>query len=176
MKTHNPDNNCYYPTACYVVGILLLICLIVAAFAITIFHLDIVTFLKDDKLMRAHFICGTFGMLGASMAAIRKYYKTLITYSTNIANNNNVSLDWSWGWVYYYLTRPLLGAILGALTYTLSFIGFQIISSGNQIDFSPQGQYLLYSIALISGFSVSHVLDRLENVSKQMFQAIEKDN
>ena len=74
------------------------------------------------------------------------------------------------GWLYYYLTRPVLGAILGALTFTLSYVGFHVLSSVRTDQVSNEGKNLLFAVAFVSGFSVSHVLDRLEAVSRQIFQ------
>ncbi len=106
------------------------------------------------------------------MASIRKYYKYLISHSTALINNKEcVPMDWSLGWVYYYLTRPILGAVLGAITFTLSFIGFQILSDAQQIEISGKGKNLLFALAFVSGFSVSHVLDRVEAISRQIFKS-----
>ena len=166
----NMYNNPTTPRLCYLVGILLIIYLLIAAFAIVIVHLDWIGTFAGDKLLRAHVMCGAFGMLGASTAAIRKYYNALITESTaKITGQKIIPLDWSIGWVYYYLIRPILGSVLGTLVFMLSFIGVLVLSKPVQIQISSEGTFMLYALAFISGFSVSHVLDRVEGLAKQIF-------
>jgi hypothetical protein len=164
-----------YPVACYVVGIFLIVYLIISVCVILIVYLKYRNILVDSYLLRSHVICGAFGMLGAAIASIRKYYQYLITYSTARAIGRSVQpMDWSLGWIYYYLTRPILGAALGALTYLLSFIGFHVLIDSPSLDISYKGKYFLYAVAFVSGFSVSHVLDRVDAVAKQIFQAGQK--
>jgi glucose uptake protein GlcU len=117
-------------------------------------------------------MCAGFGMVGATIAAIRKYYSKLISESTAKATGNvKPPLDWGLGWIYYYMSRPILGAILGALSYTLSFVGVLILTNGRDIVISNEGRFLLNALAFVSGFAVSQVLDRLGAVSKQIFRA-----
>lgn len=164
-----------YPIACRVVGVLLIVFLFIAVAIIFVAHLNCIEVLAQSDLLRSHVICGAFGMLGASIASVRKYYQYLITYSTAKATGrSNQSMDWSLGWVYYYLTRPILGSVLGALAYLLSFIGFQVLAGSNSLEISNKGKYLLFAVSFVSGFSVSHVLDRVDAVSKQIFQTTQK--
>ena len=159
-----------YPLSCYVVGILLIFFLLMSASIIVIVHLNVFTILESAKILRAHVMCGGFGMMGAALAAIRKYYRVLITERTALETHQVATpTDWTLGWVYYYLTRPLLGAILGALTFTLSYIGVQVLTKPGSPSISDEGQFVLYALAFIAGFSVTHVLDRLEAVAKQTF-------
>jgi hypothetical protein len=134
-------------------------------------HLNILGWITRSPLLRAHVLCGAFGMLGSSMAAIRKYYRALITESTSAASGLAAPrLAWDFGWVFYYLTRPILGAILGALSFTLSFVGFHVFAKPTQIEISNEGRYLLFALAFISGFAVSHALDRLNSVARELLQ------
>ena len=159
-----------YPPTCYVVGILLIVFLLLSASIIIIVHLDVFAFLKSAGLLRAHVMCGGFGMMGAALAAIRKYYKALITERTALATCQVLPpTDWTLGWVYYYLARPLMGGILGALSFTLSYVGVQVLVKPAASSISVEGQFVLYAIAFVAGFSVTHVLDRLEAVAKQTF-------
>ncbi|MDO8446924.1 MAG: hypothetical protein Q7T53_12655 [Deltaproteobacteria bacterium] len=173
METGSVQNGTpKYPLACYIVGLSLVGYLSIAVIVILIVHLNMVIYLAKASVLRTHILCGAFGMLGASMASIRKYYKYLISHSTALINNKEcVPMDWSLGWVYYYLTRPILGAVLGAITFTLSFIGFQILSDAQQIEISGKGKNLLFALAFVSGFSVSHVLDRVDAISRQIFKS-----
>lgn len=170
--TKNNAEDIKIPGICYVVGAFLIAYLLVAACIIIFVHLNFFETLGITSFLRAHILCGAFGMLGATLSSIRKYYKYLITHSTSIMTGAFVPpMDWSLGWVYYYISRPLLGSILGALTFLLSFIGFQVLAEPTLLDISSKGKYLLFTLAFLTGFSVSHVLDRLEAISKQIFQA-----
>lgn len=135
-------------------------------------HLDIWPAFSKTHMLRSHVMCGSFGMLGATLAAMRKFYRTLITESTaKAASKPVIPAIWDFGWVYYYLTRPVLGGILGALTYTLSFVGFHVLAAQPDVKMSAEGRYLLCALSFVSGFSVSHALDRLNVLAKQFFQA-----
>lgn len=159
-----------YPTVCYFIGMYLIICIIIAASIII--NLNFMPDYLNTSIIRIYVLFGAFGMLGATVASIRKYYRYLITYSTlKYAGHTVMQMDWSLGWVYYYLTRPILGAILGAVTYLLSFIGFQILAESPIMKISTKGKYFLFALAFLSGFSVSDVLDRLSAVSRQLFDA-----
>ena len=165
---HNPN----YPKGCYWVGAALVVYVVLAVTILVCVHLNVSTILANAKILRAHVMCGAFGMLGAAVAATRKYYRTLITESTARATGKQVlSSVWDFGWVYYYLTRPSLGAVLGALSYTLSFLGFQVLAAPADLEISTEGRFLLYALAFVSGFSVSQVLDRLDAVARQLFQS-----
>jgi hypothetical protein len=154
----------------YIVGIVLISYFFIGIIAVISIHLDSYDILKKSALLRTHFFCASFGFLGATIALIRKYYKHLITLSNAQKNKKFFpQMDWSFGWVYYYFVRPLLGALLGALTYTLSLLGFQILAKPQQIAISGEGRILLFAIAFLTGFSVSDVLDRLSSTAKQMF-------
>jgi hypothetical protein len=117
-------------------------------------------------------MCGLFGSAGASIAAIRKYYRALISEATARAGGQAPNpTNWSWGWVFYYLSRPILGGVLGALAYTLSLVGVSILTEPVGTQISEKGRYLLYGLSFMSGFAVSHVLDRLNTLAKQVFKS-----
>lgn len=160
-----------HPPACYIVGGTLLVYLFLGAAILVAVHMNLFSiFLKAD-LLRSHVMCGAYGMIGATMASIRKYYRVIITESTaRLKGDSTASIEWGLGWVYYYLTRPILGSILGALCYTLTFIGFQILAEPTSFGISSEGRYLLYALSFISGFAVSNVLDRLGELAEQIFQ------
>lgn len=158
------------PTICYFVGIVLVAYLVVAVLLIVAVHVNFFRALANFQLLRTHVICGGFGMLGAAMATTRKFYRILITETTNLAiGSSTPKAIWDFGWVFYYVTRPVLGGILGALSFTLSFVGFNILASSD-VDISSEGRFLLFGVAFISGFSVSQMLDRLNGMAKQLFK------
>ncbi|MFH1987916.1 MAG: hypothetical protein ABIK25_09855 [Pseudomonadota bacterium] len=130
--------------------------------------------LERSQLLRTSAMCGAFGMLGASMATIRKYYQLLITEGTAKGAGRPVSESaWDFGWTFYYLTRPILGAVLGALTFVLVFVGFEILSTTQTSSISNHGHMMLYAISLLAGYAVSQVLDRLTMVARQVFAPID---
>lgn len=160
-----------YPKSVRILGLILVFYLFTAIFIIIAIHINVIKSLSGYPILRTHLMCGSFGMLGAATASIRKYYRKLITEGTEgIDTLSAASINWSIGWIYYYLTRPLLGAILGALSFTFSFIGVHILMGTTEIKFSVEGIFLLYGVSFMSGFAVSHVLDRLEAVARQIFQ------
>lgn len=172
-----PQGRIRHPAGCYVVGGVLPLCLLAAAFSIVAVHLRWPTIVQASLMLRAHTMCALFGMLGATLAAIRKYYRALISEATAFAKGEQSPLtNWGWGWLYYYMTRPLLGAVLGALSFTLSYIGLQLLAKPSDIQISTQGRYLLVALSFVSGFSVSHVLDRLDAVSRQVFKRTSQED
>lgn len=123
----------------------------------------------NSQILRAHIMCSAFGMLGASMASLRKLYKSLITESTAKSRSTSFApLTWDFGWILYYITRPMLGAILGATSYLLGYVGFQILTGPIDVKVSNQGTYLFYTIALLCGFSSSQALDRMHTAAKDI--------
>jgi len=161
------------PVSCYVVGIALLGFLILALLSIVAIHLHEIPILERSQLLRTSAMCGAFGMLGSSMATVRKYYQVLITESAAKYAGRQVSESgWDFGWTFYYLTRPILGSVLGALAFVLVFIGFEILSATQTTPISNHGHMMLYAIALLAGYAVSQVLDRLTLVARQVFSPI----
>lgn len=158
------------PVTCYVVGVSILLFMALSMLLIVAIHLNEVPLLGRSPLLRTVAMCGAFGMLGASIASIRKYYRVLITESTARELGQEVSEStWDFGWAFYYITRPILGAILGALAFIITFILFQLLSTARESAISSQGNLMLYAVSLLSGYAVSQVLDRLSSVAKQIF-------
>lgn len=159
------------PVARYLIGFALLAYLLLAAVLIVVFHLNIISIINDHQFLRANLICGAFGMLGSSVAAIRKYYRWLITESQMQKAGKEISpLDWSWGWIYYYICKPLIGYVLGAMIYTLTAVSLKIFSEPILVGVSTEGRCLLYGISFLAGYSGGSMLDRLEYVSEQLFK------
>jgi hypothetical protein len=80
------------PPICIWLGIILVLYLFISIAAIICVHLDILKVLGGAKLLKAHVMCGGFGMLGAGVASIRKYYRTLITETATLATAEAVKL------------------------------------------------------------------------------------
>lgn len=160
-----------YPRACYFIGLSLVFYMLCTLGLMIVIHIGGLPFAREHTLLRIHVMAGLFGALGAAISAVRKYYHALITASTARASGRPlVLIDWSLGWVYYYLTRPLLGGVLGALSFTLTYVGFNILKGPALTEISGQGRYLIYGLAFLAGFSVGHALDRLDALAKEMFQ------
>jgi hypothetical protein len=153
------------------IGITLLAYLAIAIVTLIIVHIDAIAILLKFPLLRAHAMCAAFGMLGATVAAIRKYYQTLITFGVNADHLTTRHPPGSeYGWSFYYLTRPILGGIMGALVYMLTFISVQILAKPAKLDLASEGRMLLYALAFVSGYAVSNVLNRVEVVSRRVFR------
>lgn len=153
------------------VGIMLMVYLAAAISLIIVVHINLFGQLVNFQLLRAHLMCGGFGVLGAAMAAMRKFYRILISEgASQLSGQSFLKINWNLGWMFYFITRPILGGILGALSYTLSFVGFNTLASSPDMEISTHGRFLLYGFAFVSGFGVSQVLDRLNAIAKQLFQ------
>ncbi len=171
QQVAEPSPTARQPTGCYLVGGALLLYLLLSVLILFTAYLTPWALLGSDRLLTAHLLCAGLGMLGATLSATRKYYRALITERTTRHKNPSAPrLDWSLGWVYYYLTRPILGAVLGALAYTLSFVGVQVLTSPSEVGIGQGGKYLLYATAFFFGFATSHVLDLLEAVARRLLQ------
>jgi hypothetical protein len=158
------------PRSCYVIGVVLILYLLGGVFFVVAIHLGIFPWFSETWLLRTHAICAGFGVVGASMAAMRKYYQVLITDTTNRARGTpSPAPVWNFAWMYYYFTRPLLGGVLGALSFTLTFIGFQVLAKAT-VELSNHGRYLLFALAFVAGFAVSHVLDRVNSIARRTFK------
>jgi len=161
-----------HPPVCYFIGLSLVLYLLVILLVMILIHVGTLTFFEGHAFLRLHVMAGLFGALGATISAMRKYYHALITTSTaRVTGKQHVPVDWTFGWIYYYLTRPLLGGILGALSFTLTYVGFNILKGPTPTQISGQGQHLIYALALLAGFSVSHTLDRLDALARELFRA-----
>ena len=154
----------------YLVGVVLAAYLASAVVGIVLIRSGHPAFLSEDSLLRAHFMCGGFGFLGASLHAIRKYYQALISHSRPVPPTGVTIPNWSFGWVYYYLIRPFMGGILGSLVYMLSYVGLQLLANPKELLPSSQGTVLLYALALVAGYGVSPLLDRLEGIGRKIFK------
>lgn len=163
------------PRSASVVGGYLVASLIVGALLVLVIHLNWIPKICTEPMLRAHFICAAFGVMGASMAAMRKLYRAGITHDVLLAQKidceaTNPIKSWGTWWVYYFVTRPIYGGFLGALVFLLSNVSLQIMSQAGGEVLSPQGRYILFGVACLSGYSVSHVLDHLSNASKKVFK------
>ncbi len=161
---------------CYIIGAVLGLCLLGVPVVIIVLHLDLIPGLSKAPLLRAHAFCGAFGLLGASIVTLRRYYQALITEDMGPpADGQHRPIVWGFGWLVYYISRPVLGAILGALVYMLSFIGLQVMVAADRIDISTEGAMLMYGIAFVAGYGVSNVMDRVEAISRNVFKPAPKD-
>ena len=178
MIDHNKTTIQTLPRSCYWLAVYLLGMVFIGLASILSIHLNAIYLISGSSLLRSHALCASFGLLGASMAAIRKYYKFLITDAVTRSDPGKTSIltqSWGLGWLIYYVSRPIMGLAMGALSFTLSFVGFQVLSQPGSSGLSDQGRYLLFGIAYLAGFSVSHVLDRLNSISRQVFSAKPKE-
>ena len=157
-------------------AIALIVCMLSAVMLIASIHLWWGLLNINSKILRTHIMCGAFGMLGASMASLRKLYKSLITESNAKTRGATFSpFAWDFGWILYYITRPMLGAILGASSYLLGNVGFQILTGPVDVEVSNHGTHLFYTIALLCGFSASQALDRMHAAGKDILTGQKSD-
>ena len=153
------------------IGILLLAYFAFAIALLVAIHLVNFPLLEKHTLFRSHLVCMAFGMLGAVIASIRRYYHALITEEVSGREHSRaLTLTWGYGCLYYYITRPLLGGVLAALVYMLSFVGVQVMVTAKDLQFKTEGLLILYAVAFLAGFSVTDVLNRIETVATSIFR------
>jgi hypothetical protein len=107
----------------------------------------------DDTLYTVVYcICG--GGLGGAAGALRD----LIYYS------GKRLYDPAWG--QSYLLRPVLGAIMGVVAYTLLQAGLLVASQGTEVSSSA---YAYFSIAFVGGFAVEQMAKKLYDIAETTF-------
>jgi hypothetical protein len=135
-------------------------------------HVHALVDLNTFPDLRAHLVAGGFGSLGATLVAFRKFYQSVLTDETAAAfGEQPTPTAWGLGWLIYYAGRPLVGGILGALVYMLSFLGLQVMTVADSITLSGQGTLVLYSAALAAGSSSSLMLDLIGDLASKVFSA-----
>jgi hypothetical protein len=67
-------------------------------------------------------------------------------------------------WYNWYIALPLMGAILGALTYLMLLAGLLAITGSAQV----QSQFLPMLISGLAGFSAKWAVEQLENLTKMI--------
>ncbi len=159
-----------YPKRVIVICSLQIFFLILAGVLLLLISGDFIQIYSASPEIKNQLLCGLLGFIGALIASMRKFYRVLITYSSKCKNDScSEELDLSIGWLYYYISRPLLGAFLGIFSVILVKLGFKVLLENKSQNISNEGSLLLFTISLLSGFSVSHVLNQLEAIAKQIF-------
>lgn len=82
------------------------------------------------------------GILGSVVYMTRKYYQTL---AENSEGKSFYEFDRK---IYWYIFRPLLGAVTGILAYLIIYISFDLAQS-------YQNQISIYLLGFLSGYNFS---------------------
>jgi len=96
------------------------------------------------------------GGLGATTYAIRGYYQAHI--------NDEFDLKYTW----WYIFRPLLGVVVGVVSYFLLVGGLLSLSRDSEIDYG-RSRMLYVGIAYLAGFSFTQFTNKLVDVAKTFF-------
>ena len=159
----------FKPTAtCYAILAGLVIYFLIAITAIVVVGLDIFEFIAKRQLFKAHIMCGGIGMLASSMFMIRKYYKAMESMGES-PDSTQPQPATALGSLVLYLSRPAFGTVLGASVYMLGYIGIHKVVRGDSIELSQSGMMVLYALAAVAGFAVTHLLDRMSAIAERIF-------
>lgn len=112
--------------------------------------------------MSVWFICGAAGGLGATLYALRGFYRAV---GPQRDEDPRFRYDPSWTW--WYIFRPLLGIVLGLLGYVAVRVALSPVRVPPPAD--EQSILSFVSIAFISGFGLTRVLAWLDRRVKAVF-------
>ena len=116
----------------------------------------------SDALLRSLVYIACAGGLGGTVYLIRSFYKKIFERSFRP--------DVFW----WYLFRPLTGAIMGVVAYFLIVGGLLSIGSAQSPDYAKS--IMLYcGIAFLAGFSFTQFADKIEGLAKTVFAASERE-
>lgn len=93
-----------------------------------------------DEISLLYAIFG--GVLGSTVYMTRKYYQTL---ASNSEGKTFYEFDRK---IYWYLFRPILGAIAGLLAYLIIYVSFDLSNS-------QQNQISMYLLGFLSAYNFS---------------------
>ena len=140
------------------IGIYLLLWLITLVIVLILIFISGI----DSALLRSLFYVSSAGGIGGVVYLIRSFYKHIF--------EKNFRTDAVW----WYLSRPFLSIVMGALSYVLIVGG--LISIGNGSDIYYEKSVMFYcGIAFLAGFSFTQFTDKIEEVAKTLFAKARDD-
>lgn len=87
------------------------------------------------------------GLLGSAVYMIRGFY-----YSTVEKDNPEKIFDFN-RWIWWYLSRPILGAIAGAISFIIIYLAFDLEQSG-------KNQLVVFLAGFLVGYNFHEFIER----------------
>lgn len=104
------------------------------------------------------------GLLGAAVFAFRGFYQ-----SVGPQNPQNPRYQYDPNWTLWYISRPIMGAFLGAFSYAVLRGGVATFGGAASSSAGPHAAY--FAVAFLAGFSVTEVLDWTHAAARRIFNA-----
>lgn len=101
-------------------------------------------YLYGEKL----FLYSVFsGVLGSAVYMIRGFY-----YSTVEKNNSERIFDFD-RWIWWYLSRPIMGAVAGAISFIIIYLAFDL-------EQSSKNQIVIYFAGFLVGYNFHDFIEK----------------
>ncbi len=148
-----------------VIVFLLVTLLVLVAFALAPFILDIPDSVKDFRLF---YLCVVSGGFGGVLYCLRAIYL-----------NVSVKGEWSKQWEVWYFLRPIVSLLSGGVSYIFLKAGLLILEA-QEIDGSSNYGFL--ALAFIAGLNVDNFIKKIESIAESAWgigksrTSKEKDN
>jgi len=101
---------------------------------------------------RLAYLCFIIGSLGGTVYCLRAVYL-----------NRCVKEDWNNNWTVWYLLRPLVSGLVGAIAYVFLKAGLLVLDAGSSDQSSSYG---FLALSFIAGLNVDRFLVKLEDVAQ----------
>lgn len=101
---------------------------------------------------RLAYQCFIIGSLGGTVYCFRAVYL-----------NRSVKGEWNNNWNVWYVLRPLVSGLVGAIAYVFLKAGLLVLDAGSPDQSSPYG---FLALSFIAGLNVDRFLVKLEDVAQ----------
>ena len=132
-----------------VIAFLLVTLLVLVAFALAPFVLDIPESVKGFRLF---YLCVVSGGFGGVLYCLRAIYL-----------NVSVKGEWSKQWEVWYFLRPIVSLLSGGVSYIFLKAGLLILEA-QEIDGSSNYGFL--ALAFIAGLNVDNFIKKIESIAE----------
>jgi hypothetical protein len=111
----------------------------------------------EDKFI--YFIITVFcsGGIGGVIYAVRGFYKTKIKGNFNYER-----------WVWWYIFRPIIGAVTGVFVCFLILGGLLTIGNVSEVNYS-KGLFFFAAISFLTGFAFTQVAGKIKETASTLF-------
>ncbi len=132
------------------IAIIIYLLVVVAAVGIGAYQL-VVSDLGVFEQLRLLFGCALVGAAGGVLYCLRGVYM-----------NYSVSEQWSDKWIAWYVIRPVVSMICGAVSFLFLKAGLLVLEAQKENDSSNLG---FYTLAFIAGMNVDNFISKIEDLA-----------